>query len=79
MGRYTPCGVTRPSSDTGVIGDGLRFSEKEGESDPGEEEGVVWAEAISRYHRRQEIFSRRRPSLRDSLHFVNTGWDKERT
>ena len=69
---YVPCWVIRPSSDTGVMGEGLRFSEKDGEREPGEEEGVDCAEAISRYHRRQEIFSRRRPSLRDSLHFVKT-------
>ena len=56
----------------GVMGDGLRFSENGGESVPGDDEGVDWAEASSRYHKRQDMFSRRRPSFKDSLHFVNT-------
>ena len=61
-----------PSSDMGVMGEGLLRSEREGEREPGEEAGEDWAEAISRYQSRQEMFSRRRPSFRDSLHFVNT-------
>ena len=35
-----------------------------------DEEG--WTES-SRYHNRHEMFSRRLPSLSESLHFVNTG------
>ena len=31
----------------------------------------------SRYHNRQEMFSRRRPSCTDSLHFVKTGEEEE--
>ena len=54
------------------MGEGLRFSENGGESEPGDDEGVVCAAASSRYHKRHEMFSRRRPSFRDSLHFVNT-------
>ena len=63
-----------PSSDSGVMGDGLRsyFSDRGGETDPGDEVGEWPEAAISRYHRRHEMFSSRRPSLRDSLHFVKT-------
>ena len=54
------------------MGEGLRFSENGGESEPGDDEGEPWAAASSRYHKRHDIFSRRRPSFKDSLHFVNT-------
>lgn len=52
-------------SDTGVIGDAHRFSLYD-------EDDRDCCAAISRYHRRQEMFSSLRPSLSDSLHFVNT-------
>lgn len=51
-------------SDTGVIGDAHRFSLYD-------EDDRDCCAAISRYHRRQEMFSSLRPSLSDSLHFVN--------
>lgn len=54
------------------MGEGLLRSARDGDKEPGEDAGEDWAEAISRYQRRQEMFSRRRPSLSDSLHLVNT-------
>lgn len=70
-GQYLP--VEGPSSEIGVMGEAQRPSDREGECDPEEVPSGGCGRCISRCHNRQEIFSSRRPSFNDSLHFVNTG------
>lgn len=69
---FVPWGSGGPYSDTGVIGEALRTSEGGGVTDRRKCGGYPCDEAISRNHKRQEMFSSRRPSLREALHFVNT-------
>ena len=64
--------VGGPSSESGVMGEAQRPSEGAGEVEPGEWHSLGCMAAISRYQSRQEMFSSRRPSLSDCLHFVNT-------
>lgn len=55
----------------GVIGE-EHLSDSDGDEEPDDDESNGEESAISRCHSLQEMFSRRRPSLSDCLHFVNT-------
>ena len=56
------------------MGEEHPMSDRDGDGEVEEEVSLPCEEASSRYQSLQDIFSSRRPSLSDSLHFVKTEW-----